>query len=134
PRREPRSDGALRRHDQAARRLSGASPRGWYATGHALVECPAVAPAPLMPAEPFHAAGREGPAVRGFLHRAGASCRGGLVLAHGAGGDSTAPLLLALGTAFAHAGVSVPRVDPPYRQARPQGAPGPSRRAARPRG
>jgi len=50
----------------------------------------------------------------------------GLVLTHGAGGDARAPLLVALGEAFAERGVTVVRYDLPYRQASPSGPPRPS--------
>ena len=43
------------------------------------------------------------PGVRGRLHEA-ADARGGLVLAHGAGSDCNAPLLVAAAAAFAAAG------------------------------
>ena len=82
--------------------------------------------APLPPAEPFQrsAAGRL--AVRGWLHRPSSPARNGLVLTHGAGGDATAPLLAALGCAFAETGVAVLRCDLPSRQARPKGPPSPA--------
>lgn len=63
----------------------------------------------------------DGP-VRGFLHRAGED---GLILAHGAGSDARAPLLLAVAGSFAAAGISVLRIDLPFRQARPHGPPHP---------
>jgi uncharacterized protein len=71
------------------------------------------------PAEvrPFAADG-----VRGFLHDSGASGPG-LVLTHGAGSDCQAPLLVAVATAFAGAGVSVLRCDLPFRQQRSTGPP-----------
>jgi uncharacterized protein len=47
------------------------------------------------------------------------------VLAHGAGSNSKAPLLVALAEAFAGAGVTVLRCDLPYRQSRPFGPPRP---------
>ena len=67
------------------------------------------APAP----EPFHRAVPGRPAVRGFLHRPLSPARDGLVLAHGAGGNSSAKLLVALGIALAEAGLSVLRCDLP---------------------
>jgi uncharacterized protein len=72
--------------------------------------------------EPIEVAGD--PPVRGILHVA----RGpdGLVLAHGAGGNKDAPLLVAVASAFAARGVSVLRCDLPYRQLRPRGAPSPA--------
>ena len=65
------------------------------------------------------------PNVRGYLHRA-ANARAGLVLAHGAGSNAHAPLLVALAEAFCAAAVTVLRVDLPYRQLRPHGPPGPA--------
>jgi len=64
--------------------------------------------------------------VRGFLHRAETAGGGFLVLAHGAGGNCGAPLLVALAEKFATSGLSVLRCDLPYRQRRPRGAPSPS--------
>ena len=67
-----------------------------------------------------------GPAVHGFLHRpAGLSARG-LVLAHGAGSDCDAPVLVAVAEAFARSGVTVLRCDLPFRQARASGPPPPT--------
>jgi predicted alpha/beta-hydrolase family hydrolase len=63
------------------------------------------------------------PAVHGFLHRTEASPKDGLVLAHGAGASSKAPLLKGLATAFAEAGVMVLRIDLPFRQSRAHGPP-----------
>jgi uncharacterized protein len=65
------------------------------------------------------------PNVRGFLHRTVAPTGDGLVLAHGAGSNSKAPLLVALAEAFAAAGFTVLRCDLPYRQSRPYGPPRP---------
>ncbi len=69
----------------------------------------------------------DGPAVSGYLHSPAAdAARGptaGLVLTHGAGSNSDAPLLVALAEEFAAAGVAVLRCDLPYRQARPKGPP-----------
>ena len=65
------------------------------------------------------------PQVRGFIHRSAAAPGDGLVLAHGAGSNSRAPLLVALAEAFAEAGVTVLRCDLPYRQNRPYGPPRP---------
>src|SRR6185503_15510029 len=64
-----------------------------------------------------------GPAVHGFLHRPAGPPGRGLVLAHGAGSDCEAPLLVAVATAFARAGVTVLRCDLPFRQAYPAGPP-----------
>jgi hypothetical protein len=75
--------------------------------------------------EPFAAEG-----VRGFLHRADGAADRGLVLTHGAGGNCTAPLLVAVATAFCAAGFDVLRCDLPFRQRRPTGPPSPSSAAA----
>src|SRR5271167_3876415 len=64
--------------------------------------------------------------VRGFLHRAEHSGNGFLVLTHGAGGNCSAPLLVALAERLAASGLTVLRCDLPYRQRRPHGAPSPS--------
>ena len=64
--------------------------------------------------------------VRGFLHRAGDSSGDFLVLTHGAGGNSNAPLLIALAELLAKSGCNVLRCDLPYRQRRPTGPPSPS--------
>ena len=62
--------------------------------------------------------------VRGFIHRAeGADF---VVLTHGAGGNCNAPLLVALGDAFAATGLTTLRCDLPFRQRRPTGPPSPS--------
>lgn len=63
--------------------------------------------------------------VRGYLHRPAAVSRMALVLAHGAGSNCEAPLLVALATEFAGAGFMVLRCDLPYRQKRPHGPPFP---------
>jgi hypothetical protein len=90
--------------------------------GHA--DRPATPAASAAPApEPFHRAAPGRPAVRGFLHRPAAPALGGLVLTHGAGGDGSATLLVALGIAFAEAGLCVLRCDLPYRQERSKGPP-----------
>jgi hypothetical protein len=65
------------------------------------------------------------PNVRGFIHRSATPARDGLVLTHGAGSNSRAPLLVALAEVFATAGVTVLRCDLPYRQSRPYGPPRP---------
>ena len=78
---------------------------------------------------PFEAEG-----VRGFLHRPDRPPHGlpgaGLVLTHGAGGNSTAPLLVAAAAAFSAAGLHVLRCDLPFRQRRPSGPPSPAGAAA----
>src|SRR5580704_2258178 len=65
------------------------------------------------------------PHVRGFIHRPDASLEDGLVLTHGAGSNSRAPLLVAIAEAFAGTGMTVLRCDLPYRQSRPYGPPRP---------
>ncbi|MES1260664.1 MAG: alpha/beta fold hydrolase, partial [Acidobacteriota bacterium] len=52
--------------------------------------------------------------------------RCGLVLTHGAGGNSRAPLLVALDEALTAAGILVIRYDLPFRQKRPFGPPSPA--------
>jgi predicted alpha/beta-hydrolase family hydrolase len=74
---------------------------------------------------PFDEAG-----VRGYLHRPDGASRRGLVLAHGAGGNAEAPLLVAAANAFAAAGFTVLRCDLPFRQKRPKGPPSPASAAA----
>ena len=69
-----------------------------------------------------------GVAVRGFLHRPEQPSRAGLVLAHGAGSDAKAPLLVEAAIAFAAAGFTVLRCDLPFRQTR-QGPPRPAEAA-----
>ena len=72
------------------------------------------------------------PAVRGFLYRPLPGRTPGfpelaksqaLVLTHGAGSNSRAPLLVALAHAFAHEGFIVLACDLPFRQQRPHGPP-----------
>jgi uncharacterized protein len=64
--------------------------------------------------------------VAEHLHQPRAPSGIGLVLTHGASGDSRAPFLVALGEAFAERGVTVVRYDLPYRQASPKGPPRPA--------
>ena len=78
-------------------------------------------PSPSSEFSPFEAEG-----VRGFLHRARGGAGDAMALTHGAGGDCNAPLLIAVAGAFQVAGVSVLRLDLPFRQRRPKGPPGPS--------
>jgi uncharacterized protein len=59
-----------------------------------------------------------------------AGARWGLILTHGAGGNAAAPLLKALGDAFAGSGICVLRYDLAYREARPHGPPYPAQAAA----
>jgi uncharacterized protein len=69
--------------------------------------------------------------VRGFLHQPSEAAGGpALVLTHGAGGDCTAPLLVAAAAAFSAAGYCVLRCDLPFRQRRLKGPPSPSMAAA----
>src|SRR5580693_3655492 len=75
-------------------------------------------------AEPFSDTSMD-PQVRGFVHRSATGAGDGLVLTHGAGSNSRAPLLTALAEAFAAAGVTVLRCDLPYRQSRAFGPPRP---------
>jgi uncharacterized protein len=65
------------------------------------------------------------PFVRGFLHRRISPGGNGLVLTHGAGGNSQTPMLVALAAAFAESGLTVLRCDLPFRQMRPHGPPRP---------
>jgi predicted alpha/beta-hydrolase family hydrolase len=65
------------------------------------------------------------PAVRGFLHRPATGNADALILAHGAGSNAQAPLLVAVANAFCEAGFPVLRCNLPYRQERPQGPPRP---------
>jgi uncharacterized protein len=65
------------------------------------------------------------PAVRGWLHTPAAPNSDALVLTHGAGSDSTAPLLVALSETFAGQGYLVLRCDLPFRQERRTGPPFP---------
>ena len=61
--------------------------------------------------------------VRGYLHVPANSSGEALVLTHGAGSNSEAPLLKALATSFCESGMTVLRCDLPFRQLRPQGPP-----------
>ena len=65
------------------------------------------------------------PDVRGFVHRPETPTGDALVLTHGAGANAESPLLVALATAFADAGLVVLRCDLPFRQARRAGPPSP---------
>jgi predicted alpha/beta-hydrolase family hydrolase len=65
------------------------------------------------------------PRVRGFLHLPETPGGDGLVLTHGAGSNATAPLLIALAEIFSGAGITVLRIDLPYRQTKSFGPPGP---------
>lgn len=68
--------------------------------------------------------------VRGFLHAPEAASSDGVVLAHGAGGDCNAKLLVVAADALCEAGFIVLRINLPFRQARPQGPPFPATAAA----
>ena len=68
--------------------------------------------------------------VHGFLHQPSERRADGLVLAHGAGSDARAPLLEAIATAFAQAGIWVLRCNLPFRQRKPHGPPHPADAAA----
>jgi hypothetical protein len=74
--------------------------------------------------EPFSEASVQ-PAVRGYLHRPETPNGDGLILAHGAGSNAQAPLLVAVAERFAADGLLVLRCDLPYRQLRSYGPPGP---------
>ncbi len=65
------------------------------------------------------------PAVRGFLHKPDQPNGKALVLTHGAGGNCSAPLLVALSESFAQHGYVVLRCDLPFRQQRRTGPPFP---------
>lgn len=68
----------------------------------------------------------ENPPVRGFLHRPARDGGAGLVITHGAGGNCTSALLIAVADAFCSAGLFVLRFDLPFRQRRSFGPPHPS--------
>ncbi len=65
------------------------------------------------------------PAVRGFLHSPVSPNGDALILTHGAGSNCMAPLLVALGEAFAGHGYVVLRCDLRFRQERRTGPPFP---------
>ncbi len=65
------------------------------------------------------------PGVRGYLHTPANPNGDALILAHGAGSDCTAPLLVALEETFAGNGYVVLRCDLPFRQERRTGPPFP---------
>ena len=68
--------------------------------------------------------------VRGFLHRPAEESGDGVVLAHGAGANCDAKVLLAVAEGLCTAGFFVLRIDLPFRQKRPSGPPFPAGRAA----
>jgi uncharacterized protein len=67
--------------------------------------------------------------VRGALHIPEHPNGDALVLAHGAGSNSNAPLLVRVAGAFCEAGYLVLRFDLPFRQQRPKGPPFPAQAA-----
>ena len=64
--------------------------------------------------------------VRGFLHKPEGDPGSGFVLTHGAGGNCSAPLLVAVANFLASEGATVLRCDLPFRQRRAVGPPTPS--------
>ena len=66
------------------------------------------------------------PGIQGVLHRPVSPNGSGIVLAHGAGSNADAPLLVQLSRAFADAGYLALRIDLPFRQQRPKGPPFPA--------
>lgn len=72
----------------------------------------------------------EDPPVRGELHEPENWSGLSLVLAHGAGSNRNAKLLVAVAEALCERGVTVLRIDLPFRQARPGGPPMPAHAAA----
>jgi predicted alpha/beta-hydrolase family hydrolase len=69
-----------------------------------------------------------GNGIRGSLHQVDGP--DGIVLTHGAGGNSESPLLVAVADAFEEAGISVLRYDLPFRQKRRFGGPSPGNAAS----
>jgi uncharacterized protein len=65
--------------------------------------------------------------VRGFLLAPAKGAEHGLVLTHGAGGNCSSPLLLAVARAFHAAGIAILRCDLPFRQQRRSGPPIPGK-------
>jgi uncharacterized protein len=68
--------------------------------------------------------------VRGFLHLAKAASGDVVVLAHGAGANCEAKVLVAVAEGLCGAGFHVLRIDLPFRQKRPSGPPFPAMAAA----
>ena len=66
---------------------------------------------------------RVDPPVRGFVHIPETLTGNGLVLTHSAASNAQAPVLLAIGGAFAEAGFTVLRLNLPFRQNRSFGPP-----------
>ena len=67
--------------------------------------------------------------MKGWLHEPETASGDGIVMTHGAGANSEAPLLKAVAEAFAAEGLWVLRVDLPFRQQRPHGPPFPAQAA-----
>lgn len=67
--------------------------------------------------------------VRAELDRPRGASRGLVILAHGAGSDRESLLLRTLSAALTDRGLTVARIDLPYRQQRPKGPPSPSKAA-----
>jgi uncharacterized protein len=65
------------------------------------------------------------PLVRGYLHTPSVPNNDALILAHGAGSDCNAPLLVALAETLCACGYTVLRFDLPFRQDRRTGPPFP---------
>ncbi|MBV8897718.1 MAG: dienelactone hydrolase family protein [Acidobacteriaceae bacterium] len=63
--------------------------------------------------------------VGGFVHEPAGTCRGGLALTHGAGGNCNAKLVVAVADAFCADGWTVLRYNLPFRRQRPFGPPMP---------
>ena len=78
----------------------------------------------MPPASSFQDNSRD-PAVSGFLHSPTTPNGDALILTHGAGSNCSAPLLVALGEAFAGNGYQVLRCDLPFRQEGRKGPPFP---------
>jgi predicted alpha/beta-hydrolase family hydrolase len=64
--------------------------------------------------------------VFGVLHRPGAPCGDAIALAHSAGSNHNAPLLVKMAESFAAAGYLALRYDLPFRRQRPKGPPFPA--------
>lgn len=68
--------------------------------------------------------------VAASIDRPAGASRGLVILAHGAGSDRESVLLRTLSAALTARGLTVARIDLPYRQQRPKGPPSPSKAAA----
>lgn len=64
--------------------------------------------------------------VRGYLHRPEQGFDCGVVLAHGAGSNASAPILIAACRQLSARGLAALRIDLPFRQQRPKGPPFPA--------